>query len=133
MTNLRKHTDALKIIIGKSMPSDDFPYTSSFLSHMLYMVGSKAMKDKIDKEGIVSDFNYTSFCVDLTDSTFSECNCVEQKGCVVKRSVNKLPSILLSQSNNIKVLNFNGETVDSINPDLYKYSKYSLENEKYKG
>jgi hypothetical protein len=131
MTNLRKHTDALKIIIGRSRPSDDFPYSSSFLSHLIYSIGSKVMKDKMDKEGMLSEFNYTSFCIDLIDSTFAQCACVEQKGCTVKRSSIKLPNVLSPQSSSVKVLNFNGETIDSINPDLYKYSKYS--EDKYTG
>jgi hypothetical protein len=121
--NLKTHIDALKQLMHGGIPSDDRRLSDGFLSHILFAVRNDLLRKRLDKGTQLSEEVYNTICMDVSDSKFHNCNCAEG-GCDVKRSVFKIPSVLMTKRGaTLKVMNLNGEVIDSLSIDTNKYAK----------
>lgn len=125
MSQLRKHVEAVKYMINKGVASDDTRLADAFIAHLLYVNRAKLLKEKLDKTGNLSEINYTTLCMELENSDFHNCECLEDEGCYIKRTTIRLPKDLVTKDGStILVLNLEGKRLDTITIDQNNLSKY---------
>lgn len=132
MNSIRNHVYAIKELLAKGNVSNKFSFSDSFLSHMIATSRATVIKEKITKEGAVSEFNYNTLCLPMEKTTFHNCNCVETDDCFIYRSIDKLP-LMVAIDNPIAmiVMNINGEVLDFLTVDQNKYAEHGLSKRLY--
>lgn len=105
--------------------SDDSNYSDQFLLQKALESRAEILAQKLSDNKYISEFNYSSFCVELERDKFYDCDCVSV-GCDVLKSVHIIPSVLTSNSKMLlQIMSLDGKTYSYATPEQVKEAKYS--------
>lgn len=125
---LIEHIYAIKNLLSRGVPSDDFAYSNRLIAHFLQTARGTLLERKADKYHFISEQSYQSLCMDLELSSFHNCcNTPEFDDCKVMKSVVEVPKFLNSRWGNfLKVMDLSGNVIPEFSLTKKKYSKYAL-------
>lgn len=120
------HIADLRILLRQT--SDDSEYSDEYLYKLLSDTRALILYQEIQKHRKLSEWNFQTFCISLESSTYHDCSCIDDLGCKVMKSTQKIPKPLLSRYKNFfKVYNINQDyEVDKTTPLKLKRDKLSL-------
>lgn len=125
MSQIRIHVESIKYMINKGVASDDTRLSDNYIAHLLKVNRSKLLKEKLDKSKSLSEINYTTLCMEVESADFHNCACLEDEGCYIKRTVEKIPKDLVTKDGStVLVMNLEGERLDNITIDQNNLAKY---------
>lgn len=128
---LIEHVYALKNLLARGVPSDDFTFSNRLLAHYLKIARSKLIEEKADKYHYISDQSFQSLCLDLEEGNFHNCCEGPTIDCYVLKSSIKLPKFLNTRWGDFaKVMTLDGKVLPKTSLTINKLSKYSLTNRK---
>ena len=138
---ISEHIDTLKMLIKQT--SDDTHYTDEFLYKLLLDARALLIYQQLQKKVRISQFNYQTFCIQLTPATYHDCGtCIPDVGCRILKGTQKLPKPLKNKYKDfMRILTITGDAEliagTGISSRLLKFSNtmknqwmYEIVNEK---
>ena len=134
MANLNTHIKYIRTLWNNGPISDDVTFSDRIWGHTLKQSRSRLLKIKLDKYDHIADSNYSTLCVELQNSSYKDCSCLNlPENCTILRSVKKLPKELVAKwGSTILVNTFDGSSIGETTITRNKYAKYSISNTKPK-
>lgn len=125
--NLIHHVSAVKNLIARGIPSDDFAFSDRLIAHFLGITRAKLIEQKIDKYHFISEQSYQSLCVSLEKSNFHNCCQEGDNDCQILKSVDEIPKFLNSRWGNfLKVMDLEGRVIPEISLTQSRFAEYAL-------
>ena len=93
---VRQLIDRIQELYSKGVPSDDSRLSNRYIYNKLMSVRSRLMSEKARKrQGIKYQFLP---CIQLINAPISECCCIPDNVCKVRRSKHKLPKLMMNMN-----------------------------------
>jgi len=92
----------IQSLYSKGVQSDDTRLKSRHIYNKIVTVRSKLIEQKSDKSKSLSQWAYQTIpCVELIKAPPYECPCIPPVGCVIYRTKNKVPNILVDKKGHL--------------------------------
>lgn len=133
MTRL-EHIYAIKNVLSKGAPSDDFRLSNSLIYHYLKIARSLLLKNKLNKHHNISELSYRTLCVPLEAAPYHDCSCIaDEFDCTVLKSTCELPKDIIARwGTTFQVKDLSGNIISPLSVTTTKLSKWSLSNKEAK-
>lgn len=126
---IREIIERVEATLVRGLPSQ---VRGGFISHrwiysVLKSMRSRILIQKAHKRQSISSWNkQTLNCIPLEAVPYDECFCYSSGNCLIKRTVIKIPDILIGLSDYlIESISNNGNKIDIVNKNSVKYQTYS--------
>lgn len=96
---INQHISMVRLLM-KINDTDDTPFTDEAIYLLFNSVANKLNKDKYTKEYKVSDWNKSTFCIELEQAKSHNCECIAV-GCDVLKTVYKIPKAIVKNNKDL--------------------------------
>ena len=132
---IRQLIDRIQELYSKGVSSDDSRLSNRHIYNKLMSVRSRLMSEKARKRQAIR-YQFLS-CIQLIDAPISECCCIPDNACKVRRSKHKLPRLMMAMDDYLInfVATLNRRNINKINPTdidhIISGSKYAKKSTFY--
>ena len=132
---VRQLIDRIQELYSKGVPSDDSRLSNRHIYNKLMSVRSRLMSEKARKRQAIR-YQFLP-CIQLIDAPISECCCIPDNACKVRRSKHKLPRLMMAMDDYLIsfVATLNRKNINKINPTdidhIISGSKYAKKSTFY--
>lgn len=100
--NIREALQRVQSAYSKGLQSDDTRLSNRHVYNKLITLRSKLITQEINKNQKVSQWNYqTISCIGLELVPVNECPCSIQSGCLMLRSIERIPPVMVGKDRHI--------------------------------
>lgn len=122
---IKEAIQRVQSMYSRGVQSDDSRLTPRHIYSALKSARSTLLRQRTNKNQKISQWSYQVLpCVELKKAAPYECSCVPSNGCMVLRSVNKIPAPIISLDDHLI------QSVTSLDGSI-RFDETTFENNKY--